>query len=133
RRGQVVLGSFGAGSLGRIQQAIGEAVSALQVGLSGELAQYRSQHGGVLMVAEEALEGLEAFAQPRGRLTQPGCGGLGGIAQPFGRLASLMQGTVTVLAGWLALRLGHPRLDPAVSPANAFRQLALGFAAGPCG
>jgi hypothetical protein len=47
-----VLGPFGAGRLGGMQQAIGEAVPALQVGLSGELAQYRAQHGGVLMVAE---------------------------------------------------------------------------------
>ncbi|MBV9163349.1 MAG: helix-turn-helix domain-containing protein, partial [Pseudonocardiales bacterium] len=41
RRRKIVLGPLGAGILGCIQKAVGEAVSARKMGLGGELAQHR--------------------------------------------------------------------------------------------
>ena len=58
------------------------------------------KHHAVLVVPEQVLHRLEPLAQPPGRLAHRRFGGLGGVAQPFGRLAGFVQGQVALLPAY---------------------------------
>ena len=101
------------------QDAPGHRALPGGIGIGGDPEQAGSAHHGVLALAEVGGELLGRLRQLLRVLAPDGVHRLGGVPEPLGVLAHLVQLVVVVLG---RLESGHPALEPTPVPAHPGRQ-----------
>lgn len=106
-----------------VEQAVGEAVLAIEVGLSADVAEDGQGDNPVLMVAQQLLEVFRRLDDLACGLSQGGSGDLRGVSKPFGgfvwnspvgpssSISAIVTATAAPPAGSPAPGVGSPPLS----------------------